>query len=267
MLTLTPAARAKTRIARMICHPRVGRLVRYLFRGTVPNRGCWVDVSDPSVSDRVCASLAWGLYESAEIRLVRRHLPKDLDVVDLGASLGVVSAHVAKRLAGRRKLVCVEANAALLDIARRNVTHNVPGQALEVVHAVLAYGTEPVASFSASQDTLTSSLATAGDEGTQVPTVTLSRVLSQNSIGDFSLVCDVEGAEAEMISADKEAFRRCHFIIIELHSTKLGDRIMNVPDLLSQVEGLGFRLVEQQGPVFALKRATAAFEDAAVGKP
>ena len=69
----------------------------------------------------------WGFYESAELRLIRKHLPATLDVVELGGSLGVVAAHIGQRLEPGRQLISVEANPALIEALRTNITRSASG--------------------------------------------------------------------------------------------------------------------------------------------
>src|SRR4051812_45383584 len=57
-----------------------------------------VNVPRSVVSDATRASLFWGFHEAQEVRYVERFLPDDLDVVELGASLGVVTSHIARKL-------------------------------------------------------------------------------------------------------------------------------------------------------------------------
>lgn len=67
------------------------------------------------------ASIFWGLYESAEIRFVRRYLDPDLDCLELGSGIGLVSRVIAVSLRPGRRLVCVEPREDLLACARENV--------------------------------------------------------------------------------------------------------------------------------------------------
>lgn len=247
------AGTAKRLVAQQLCRPGVGRLVAAATGDRLRSRGALVDTSSPLVLPEVKASLFWGLYESAEIRFIQRHLPADLDVVELGASLGVVSSHIARRLAPGRRLVCVEPNAALRPLAERNVGLNATGVALTQVTGAVAYGA-PTVRFEAARRNIDSRLA-GGLAGVEVPAVQLGRLLAQQGLGDFALVSDIEGAEAAVLAEDGAALARCRLIIAELHATTHAGQAVSVEMLVGWVERLGFTVVDRHGPVVVARRA------------
>lgn len=244
--------RAKVLVAAALCRPPIGRLIAKRFENRIPNRGCVIEVDDAGVAASTAASLFFGFYESAEIRMVQRYLPRNVDVVELGASLGAVSAQIARRLAPGWRLVCVEANAALLPLLRRNVHANAPHAALTVVHGALDYSSsDATAAFVVAAENVFSRLAEPGEEAraVHVPRVTLSALLEHHRIADYVLVSDVEGAEAGLLERDKTALRRCRMIVAELHATSFARRRVGVEDLVRDVEALGFTVVARHGPV------------------
>lgn len=244
--------RAKVLIASALCQPPVGRLLGQLLRDRIPNRGCVIDVADPAVSASIKARLFFGFYESAEIRFVQRYLPRNIDVVELGASLGGVSAQIARKLEPGRRLVCVEANAVLLPLLELNVRANAKGVDLMVLHGAIDYASsaETVAFMKAEQN-IDSRLAREGEESrsVSVPRIDLSWLLEHHRIGDYVLVSDVEGAEAGLIQCDKPALARCRLIIAELHATRFKGGDLGVDDLVRGLEERGFAVVDRRGPV------------------
>lgn len=111
--------RVKKQVARVLCSPAIGNLLSKFLSDETPSRGLRVMTAEPIVMPATKASLFWGLYESAEVRFVKEHLRPDLDVIEAGSSIGVVSSHVAKRLRPGRKLICVEADHRLLGTLKR----------------------------------------------------------------------------------------------------------------------------------------------------
>ena len=253
--------KTKVLIADTLCHPAIGTLLGRLFKNRIPNRGCVIDVNDRAVTASIKASLFFGFYESAEIRFIQRYLPRDLDVVELGASLGVVSAHIGRRLEPGRRLVCVEANADLLPALERNVRANAKDVDLIALHGAIDYASraEEVA-FSKAEHNIDSRLAREGEASTSVsvPRITVSELLERYRIEDFALVSDIEGAEAGLIECDKSALTRCRLIIAELHATRFQGCHLAVRDLVKQLEGQGFAVMDQYGPVCVFAPARGA---------
>jgi FkbM family methyltransferase len=203
--------------ARFACQPLVGKIVLGLFGDSVPGHGLRFDLGrDPD--PRLAARLAWGLYESAEVRFVNGFLRAKLDVVELGGSLGVVASVIGSRI-GSRRLVIVEAAPELAPLIRTNVSRNAPAAAVEVVSAVLDYdvteGTE--VPFLFARDTTAGRVDRTGESGAGVPAIQLSSLLDRHLIEDYALVCDVEGAEWGLLDRDMPALDRCRQLIIEFH--------------------------------------------------
>ena len=69
------------------------------------------NVSPREMPKRIIASIFWGFYESAEIRLLNKYFKGDSDVIECGASSGIVSAFITVdaifRLIDRGALLCV----------------------------------------------------------------------------------------------------------------------------------------------------------------
>ena len=85
-------------------------VARVLCNGQIANRGRVIDTNDFAVSAWVRTLVFWGIYETAELRLIERHLPRDIDVIELGGSIGVIAAQIAGHLIPGTRLISVEAN-------------------------------------------------------------------------------------------------------------------------------------------------------------
>ena len=242
----------KSMAAAVLCHPLMGRMIGWAWRNKIPHRGCRIETpidGDP----RVNALLFWGMYESAEIRFVRRYLGDDLDVVELGSSLGGVACEIAKKLAGRRTLVCVEANGQIFPMLQGNVASNAPHQKVRFVQGAIDYSGNDWVEFSLGDSTLSSKLdggGTGAPEKLTVPAMGLSRVVAENEIGDYALVADIEGAEAGLFARDTQALSRCRKMIIELHETSYDGKKYLVEDLIGLIENnTGMVMRDRYGPV------------------
>ncbi len=248
----------KRKVEEIMCHPTVGRAIGRIFRDRVPSGSFRVHTPSPNVSPRIKAQVLWGVYESAELRSIARHLRDDLDVVELGSSLGVVSCHIGRRLLPGKRLFCVEANPRLENILRENLRSNCPFRDAVVVQQAVFYGSEAATiSLTIGDDVTVSRVGEGASEGRRldVERTTLSRLLQEHGVTDYTLVCDIEGAEAGIIFADRAALSGCRQIIAELHATDYGGHHYT-PEELARVlvEEAGFAVARRDGNVWTLER-------------
>lgn len=249
MLGSLTSIAVKRRVARAITSPVVGKMVRFGGRQQRLS-GVLMDLDEELLSPRVIGFLKWKLYEKAELRLIESQLRPDLDVIELGASVGVVSVHVARKLQPGRQLVCVEAHSGLIGPLRRTLERN--GVAAQVEHAALAYGV-PEVPFSIGSESFAGQLGTGAEPA--VRATTLGYLRSQHGIDRFTLVCDIEGAEIQLLENDIDALAFCDQIIIELHATvSAAGEPVAVDQLKDWICGLGFRVEAGSYPVFAFAR-------------
>lgn len=251
---------AKALVADALCHPVVGRTLRALFRRRIPSLRFpgWRVEADPAVvSPRTVAMIFWGIYESAELRFIRSHLRTDLDVVEVGSSIGAVSSAIAQRLGPGRRLLCVEANPTLIPLLRRNVAANAPDRAVEIVNRAIDYRNDSVVFTEGALTTGGHTVGSRPDGGRthEVPASTLEALLDAHGIGEYALVSDIEGAEAGFIGSDPAALARCQQLLIELHDAEIDGRSETVASLRDALTGRhGFRVSASHGPVYVFER-------------
>ena len=85
-----------------------------------------------------------------------------------------------------------------------------------------------------------------------VPTTTLSDVEQDLPPGNYALICDIEGAELDLI--EHEDFTRVDILILETHPDSYYERGSSTDILISQLAHKGLALVEQQGDVACFAR-------------
>lgn len=243
----------KAALGRMMTHPLVGHALGSWFSDSIPSRGLRIDTRS-DVTSAVKAMLFWGLYESAEIRFVQRFLRPGIDVVELGSSLGVVSCHIARKIAQEARLLCVEANPRLGGIIVNNLAVNAPSVKAKVINAAIDYSSAESGTvrLNVGNTNLTSSVASGqnGCETLAIESTTLSRLLCEQGVEEYSLVADIEGAEIGILLHDRGALRRCRQIIAELHVSSSDGRTYSVEDLVRILtEECGYVLVARRGPV------------------
>lgn len=254
-------ARSKVLAARALCHPVVGRAVARATADRVHRNGVVVDTSDPMFSSSVKAKVFWGLYERAELAMVRRWLDGAETVVELGSSLGVCAAHIAKQMPPGGRLLCVEADSRLLPALRTSLTGNADHLNVTVVHAAVASPTvasQGTASFSLSPVSTASRLSSLQSGGSEMvveaPAATLGRLLEEHNIKKYGLVCDIEGAEASIILDEPESLAGCQRAVIELHDSDHDGQRVRAAELLDVLTRLGFRVVDRRGNVAFVDR-------------
>lgn len=246
----------KTLIAKVICHPIVGAIIGFVFGNNIPFQGLRFYTNSNSVSNLSKAYLFWGMYESAEYRFVQKYLLRDVDTIELGSGIGVISSFIARRLIPGKTLVCVEANPDLQDLLRRNLDKYAGHLTTIRTQAVLDCGGSPgeVASFTVNPDHLLSRIRPEGGREIEQSKVSLGHLVKTHCSGPFQLVLDIEGAEASLLEFDSPALVNCKLVVAELHETMHLDRKITVDELRSKFEHLGFRTSDQYGSVYVFQR-------------
>lgn len=237
----------KNAVARVLFSHAVGGLIGSLFRDRIPHRGLRIDTSSPRVSRRVKAGLLLGSYESAEVRFVKRYLPEDADVLELGGSIGVVTCLIRRKIKPDRKVVTVEADPVLAKILRNNMRLNDCSD-VEVVEAAIDYGGSEV-SFAVGESAEQGRVGGRGRMIT-VPTTNLSSLTAAYGFADFCIVSDIEGAEWNVLEYEKDVLENARLIIIETHYVPEHGEAAAFATALSNT----FELVDRYGPVLVLAR-------------
>ena len=211
----------------------------------------------PPWADDVKRNIRRGHYEAAERRLVIEQLDGGLPVVELGGSFGIVSGIVGRNIRAATPQVIVEANPLLVDYCRVNAkAPRVPDAPVTVLNAAIAYGAGEEVEFVQSGGFLGSRLAEQGETGTvRVPAITLSRLLAGHlPEQDYELVCDIEGAELDLLRHDAAALGRCQLAIIEMHADVFAARGSSETEFLAMLEAAGLHLRKREDNVIMAMR-------------
>ena len=231
LVTASPLASALGSILRFYPFDRLGPL-------TLPER----------IPAATVTGIASGAYEYSERYLIRRWLPGGFDVAELGASIGIVSREILAKLEPSRKLVAVEAMPALADLAEKNIDKRQPAQHWTVMQAAIAYGCKEV-SFEKGTSHIAGRITQSDSGSLHLQTKTLTSILSEFGLVEYSLVMDIEGAEHEVIAHDIKALSGCQCLISELHGSQADkDTFCRV------VTELGMTLVERKHSVVVFLR-------------
>lgn len=204
-------------------HHWEGRLVE-LLGNKVRIDGALVDVSDPLIPTKDKAPLLKRTYERPE-RLLLQALPTQYPVIELGASIGVLACIVNRQLADPTRHIVVEANPELIPILERNRTLN--NARFQIENVALAYNASEI-TFYLADKLVASSLHQNTGRPITVPAKTLSQLVEASGFERFSLVCDIEGAELDMVKHDLEVLRaRVPYLLLEQHPKIVGKEATN----------------------------------------
>lgn len=245
-------AKIASAVGSALIRPEIGRVAARLLHNRIPFRGLTVDTSDPLVHDGVKAALLFQAYESAEYRFVKRYLLPDRDALELGGSIGVMTATIRGLLDPGRRHVVVEADPRLIRILRRNLELN-GRRNVEVEEAAIAYGTDYV-SFAIGPNSLGGKIdnGEAAGETIEVPAVTLAELVERHALDGFCLVSDVEGVEWQILREDAGALTRAQRIIIEAHAR---ERFGGYGAFLEELpKAIPFREIDRYGCVAVFDR-------------
>jgi FkbM family methyltransferase len=253
---------AKKWVVEFLSTPPMGYVVGAYYRNRIPHEGCVILTRGPEVAPAVKARLRWGFYERSEMKLLGPYLRTDLDVLELGSSLGVISSHIARRLEQGRRLFCVEANPKMIPLIEANLRENAPDVAWRVLNYAIDYDpSNDSVRFVTDADHVTFHIASdAGsnhgcDDLIEVPTTRLESLLRLCDIEEYVMFSDIEGAEGGILAHDEEALRGCRQLIIELHESQAGAEVLSPDDLADRLQmRYGFTMDARRNDVAVFSR-------------
>ncbi|MGY8789588.1 MAG: hypothetical protein ACKVKR_04735, partial [Pseudomonadales bacterium] len=102
--------------------------------------------------------------------MVKSFLGKNTNVIELGGSLGIISALIRNQIGPRAKHIIVEANRDLASICALNAKQNGEVGATEVVVAAIDYSGAESVKFSAGNNAHIGHVSRPNEEGLTTPT-------------------------------------------------------------------------------------------------
>lgn len=238
-------------------------LRKYLGRSNNPMAGCFFTMTNKRwkvdgfefdlpwkmISFGYRSRFLFDIYERKERDLVKEFIDEDDLVLELGACIGVVSCEINRQLKGNRdKHVAVEPNAAMIPLLVGNGIRN--GAGYTTLYGTVSKRKESFflagRSISLGRTTLER-----GAVGVQVPGFSLEEL--NDKYGNFNvMVCDIEGAESELLRENFESLRQFRLIIIEQHDAVIGTKAAN--ECRRLLESSGLRLGKAVGKAEAWLR-------------
>ncbi|MFN7948948.1 MAG: FkbM family methyltransferase [Blastocatellia bacterium] len=218
----------------------LGRLVE-LCGNVVRVDGLSFSVAAPQLMTSQKAQFLQNRYELPERVAIRQYFDPELPVVEFGAAIGVVSCLINRKLQHPKQHVVVEANPSLMPVLEENRRRN--RCQFTVLERAVAYGT-PEVTFNINRNCFLASNAMAdmpaeAYEQISVPAITLREIIEAHQFDRCTLICDIEGGEADLLRYEGDLIReRVSTIIMEVHAWTLGQQ--GYDDVIKGIRRLGF---------------------------
>lgn len=206
-----------------------------------------ISVNSPAVPRRNKSQLIQGRYERPERNAIKHYLPLDKPVIELGGSIGVVACMTNQLLHHPHDHVVVEANPNMVKTLEYN--RHINQCHFDIIRKAIAYDRDVVSFY---ESGFSSSIMAVSDKEIQVPTIRLGDIVATKNWQIFSLICDIEGAEVDVIAHELELLaNRVVMFIIELHPNMVG--VATVEKMLTQLDSIGFEKVSQENDVYVFR--------------
>ena len=232
-------------------------LYQYLFRGVLEKTGkmdgCTFGSGGIEV-EGLRNDVLNGVFETFERSAVQRYTSPALPVVELGGCMGIVSCITNRRLTNPSAHVVVEANPMVIPLLRKNRRRN--HCHFEILNRAIAYGTETI-QYAPSANFAGNPLdEQSGTSMVMVKTTGLREILSRPGFESYTLICDIEGHECELVEHEGALVGRAETIILETHARLVGEE--KNAAMLARLNQLGFEVVASESYVVVLKKQQAA---------
>jgi FkbM family methyltransferase len=244
----------KVIIARILTSYLVNLILKKITFSKIKKDDLFFDLSLLPINNNSFASLFWGFYESSEIRFVKKYIGYDLDVIECGSSIGIVSSYIGNKIKDKR-LFCVEANEDLIPILDNNLYKNSIKNYF-IYNAFIGKSSKGLV-FKKSNNNISGKLVNSDDKfAVSDKSLSLSTIVNDNNIKDFNLVCDIEGAEYFILEESVEIFSKLNLCIIELHENNQLNNSFTINNFISSFLAKGFKIIDSQYPVFVFKNVS-----------
>jgi len=180
-------------------------------------------------------------HEGEEVRFLESVAKEGMNVIDIGANIGITTVAIAKRIGRGGKLYSFEPVPEYSDILKRNISCN----GLENVKVYELAVTDQVGRASFYQKGVSSGVVVQkGARRFNVSTTTIDRFSNEQKIQRIDLLnMDCEGSELLVLNGAKETLRKNRVkIFCEIHHDFLKQLDQSVEDLVDYLQGLEFQV-------------------------
>jgi hypothetical protein len=109
---------------------------------------------------------------------------------------------------------------------------------------------------------LGSRLARDGEAGTiRVPATSLGAVLSGARLAEYTLVCDIEGTELDLVTNEAASLAYCKLAIFELHPDAFAEKGSSEDEFIGLLAGAGLDVVDREANVIVAQNRALALRE------
>ena len=209
---------------------------------------------DPSIRYLLARGRA---YEAQEADMVRKYLSLGMNVIELGGCYGIISALIRQQIGPNATHIIVEANPSLAKICASNANLDNTINMADIVVAALDYSGAAKITFMPGENVHSGRVANDGETGFEVPTTTLSEQVLKLPKKDYTLVCDIEGAELDLFQNEQKALSRAYLLILETHPKIYPRKNLDYQKIKANIENAGLVEIEKSGAVVCFASKTA----------
>ena len=180
-------------------------------------------------------------HERGEVKFLESIVKESMNVIDIGANVGITTVTIARKIGKRGKLHSFEPVPEYFDILKENISSN----GLENAKVYELAVTDQVGRAPFYQKELSSGIVfEEGAKKSEVSTTSIDRFLSGEKIERIDLInMDCEGSELLVLKGAKETLRKNELkIFCEIHHDFLKQLGQSVEELVQYLQGLEFQV-------------------------
>jgi FkbM family methyltransferase len=180
-------------------------------------------------------------HERGEVKFLESIVKKSMNVIDIGANVGITTVTIARKIGKRGKLHSFEPVPEYFNILKENISSN----GLENAKVYELAVTDQVGRAPFYQKKLSSGIVfEEGAKKSEVSTTSIDRFLSGEKIERIDLInMDCEGSELLVLKGAKETLRKNEVkIFCEIHHDFLKQLGQSVEELVQYLQALEFQV-------------------------
>ncbi len=224
----------------------VGRFVE-LIGGKIRIENLVIDTNSRVIPTKNKSQFIQNRFEAPERKSIKQFLDPSSPVIELGGSLGVVACMTNRLLDDPTQHIVIEAHPEMARLLKINKARN--DCKFTIVEKAIAYDQ---ATIGFQEEGFSSRVDQSSPNSVNVPTTPLAVIVQEAGFEHFTLICDIEGAENNLLEREPELLRASvTLIVIELHPIIVGEEKFKWS--LEQFKRLGFEQIHQESTVYVFR--------------